>query len=115
MAFWIVTMTHPDGPAWNTHVLEHVEYLLDLIDQGRIKASGPLKGTPLRAGFIIMLAETRAEVEAMVAGDPFAREGIIQDLSIEKWDPLFGAFGEESSQVLLDDLKPLTQRLPGYS
>lgn len=56
MAFYIVTMTHPDGPEWNEHVLVHVQYLLGLIEQGALKASGPLKGTPLRAGFLIMKA-----------------------------------------------------------
>ncbi|MBK1625243.1 YciI family protein [Afifella marina] len=113
MAFYIVTMTHPDGPGWNEHVLEHVEYLLDLIDEGTLKASGPLKGTPLRAGFLIMVADSREEIEKIVAGDPFAREDLIVDLTIEEWDPLFGAFGAESSKVLPPDMKPLAARL-GY-
>jgi hypothetical protein len=50
----------------------------------------------------------------MVADDPFTRDGLITSLSIEEWDPLFGAFGEESSRVLLPDLKPLGTEL-GYS
>lgn len=114
MAFYIVTMTHPDGPEWNEHVVVHVEYLLDLIEQGVLKASGPLKGTPLRAGFLIMQADSREAVEAIVADDPFAREGLIVSLQIEEWDPLFGAFGAESSRVMPPDMKPLAGRL-GYS
>lgn len=111
MAFYVVTMSHPDGPEWNRHVLEHVEYLLDLIDEGRLKASGPLKGTKLRSGFLIFIADSRAEVEAMVAGDPFSREGLIEELSIEEWDPYFGAFSAESSRKLLPDLAVLGKRL----
>jgi len=114
MAFFIVTMSHPDGPEWNRHVLEHVHYLLRLVDCGRLTASGPLKGTALRSGFLIFQASTRAEVEAMVAGDPFTREDLIVSLSIEEWDPLFGAFAAGSSQVLPPDLRPLATQL-GYS
>lgn len=114
MAFYTVRMEHPDGPGWNRCVLEHVRYLLTLVKAGKLKASGPLKGTPLRAGFLIFVADSRAEVEKMVADDPFTRDGLITSLSIEEWDPLFGAFGEESSRVLLPDLKPLGTEL-GYS
>jgi uncharacterized protein YciI len=40
-------MAHPDGEGWNTHVKSHVDYLLTLIEEGRLKASGPLRGTKL--------------------------------------------------------------------
>jgi hypothetical protein len=113
MAFFIVRMTHPNGPDWNQHVVVHVEYLLSLIERGALKASGPLKGTPLRAGFLIMQADSREAVEAIVAEDPFAKEDLIVALTIEEWDPLFGAFGEESSKILPPDMKPLVGRL-GY-
>lgn len=98
MAIYIVRMDHPDGPEWNAHVLEHVRYLQRLIEQGRLIASGPLKGTPLRAGFLIMKAESRAAVEAMIADDPFAERGLIASLTIEQWDPLFGRLADDSSQ-----------------
>jgi uncharacterized protein YciI len=91
-------MEHPDGDLWNKHVLEHVLYLKGLIAQGRLLASGPLKGTPLRAGFLIMRAEDRQEVEAMVDGDPFSREDLICGLGIEVWDPLFGMLADQSSK-----------------
>lgn len=114
MAFYTVRMAHPDGPEWNRYVLEHVRYLLTLVEAGKLKASGPLKGTPLRAGFLIFVADSRAEVEKMVADDPFAREDLITELSIEEWDPLFGAFADESSKDLPPDLKPLGPEL-GFS
>lgn len=113
MAFYIVTMSHPDGPEWNHYVAEHVEYLLDLIEQGRLKASGPIKGTPLRSGFLILVADSRREVEAMVKGDPFSREKLIVTLSVEEWDPLFGVFGEQSSKTLPPGLKAIAEKL-GY-
>jgi uncharacterized protein len=98
MSIYIVRMEHPEGDQWNTYVLEHVLYLKELIAQGRLLASGPLKETTLRAGFLIMRAQSREEVEAMVQGDPFSREGLICGLTIEKWDPLFGMLVELSSK-----------------
>ena len=100
MSIYIVRMEHPAGDLWNKHVLEHVEYLKELIAQGRLLASGPLKGTPLRAGFLIMRAENREEIEVMVKGDPFSREDLICGITIEEWDPLFGMLVDQSSRQL---------------
>lgn len=111
MAFYVVTMSHPDGPEWNRHVLAHVRYLLELVRAGKLKASGPLKGTPLRSGFLIMKADSRAEVEEMIAGDPFSQEDLITSLSIEEWDPFFGAFSAESSKLLPPELAELAKPL----
>lgn len=98
MSIYIVRMDHPDGPEWNTFVLEHVRYLKKLITEGVLIASGPLKGTPLRAGFLIFRAETLAEVKALVGGDPFTRENLIAKLDIQEWDPLFGLLSDISSK-----------------
>jgi hypothetical protein len=35
MPFYVVTMSHPDGPEWNEHVKAHVDYLESLIDEVR--------------------------------------------------------------------------------
>jgi hypothetical protein len=37
------------------------------------------------------------KVEAVVSRDPFAREGLIENLTILEWDPLFGIFSAEFS------------------
>jgi len=95
MAFFLVTMTHPDGEGWGRHVMPHVDYLKGLIDAGKIKASGPVTGLGKRAGFIVMTVEDRAEVERLVAEDPFAIEGLIDELTILEWDPMFGAFAQD--------------------
>ena len=97
MRFFTVTMSHPAGDGWNRHLADHVRYLRELVAAGVLRASGPLKGTSLRSGFLIFKAEDRAAVEALVASDPFAVEGLIVQLTIVEWDPLFGAFADESS------------------
>lgn len=98
MAFYLVTMTHPDGDGWGQHVMPHVEYLRGLISAGKIRASGPLKGLGQRAGFIIMTVDDRQEAERLVAADPFAIEGLIDDLKILEWDPMFGAFAKDANR-----------------
>jgi len=99
-------MTHPDGEGWGKHVGAHVEYLRGLIAAGKIRASGPVRGLGLRAGFIIMTAASLEEARTLVGDDPFAKEGLIETLTILSWDPLFGAFSAESSRSGEGAVKP---------
>ena len=98
MAFFLVTMTHPDGDGWGRHVLPHVNYLKGLIEAGKIRASGPVTGLGKRAGFIIMTVPDLEEAKRLVTEDPFAIEGLIDELTILQWDPMFGAFSGESTR-----------------
>ncbi len=109
MAFFIVTMSHPDGDGWNRHVAAHVAYLKELVAAGSLRASGRLIGTRLRSGFLIFTVADRTKAEALVAADPFAVEGLIESLTITEWDPLFGAFAAESSGHLPGLPSPLLQ------
>ncbi|WP_213992891.1 YciI family protein [Sodalis sp. dw_96] len=99
MAFFIVTMTHPDGDGWKKHLHEHIDYLQKLVQQGVLRASGPVKNSPLRSGFLIFKAASRKEVELLIEKDPFSLARLIVSLSISEWDPLFGEFAAESSGV----------------
>ncbi len=107
MPFFVVTMSHPDGEGWGKYLHAHIEYLRFLIEQGRLRASGRLKGKPLRSGFLIFTATTQAEVEALIEQDPFAKEGLIAELTIHEWDPLFGVFAAESSGDMPELLHPV--------
>lgn len=100
MRFFIATMSHPDGDGWNRHLAAHVAYLKELVAAGSLRASGRLIGTKLRSGFLIFTVPDRVTVEALVARDPFAVEGLIETLTVIEWDPLFGAFAAESSGYL---------------
>ena len=97
MKFFVVTMSHPDGPGWGAHVMPHVEYLKGLIAAGKLRASGPVVGSALRAGLLLFTVETRAELDALIAADPFAREGLIEELTVTEWNPLFGMLAGEAS------------------
>ncbi len=100
MKFFVVTMSHPDGPGWGEHVMPHVEYLNGLIEAGKLRASGPVVGGELRAGLLLFTVATRAELDALIAADPFAIEGLIEALTVTEWNPLFGAFAGEAAPFL---------------
>ena len=108
MAVFTVTMVHPDGDGWGQHLQAHLDYLEKILKEGKLKASGPLKGTTLRSGFLIIAAADRAAVEAIVAQDPFAIAQLIVELTITEWDPVFGAFYDISSKTLPGGLGPRT-------
>jgi hypothetical protein len=42
-------------------------------------------------------AADREAVDALVTTDPFAIEGLIENMAIREWDPIFGAFNARSS------------------
>ena len=100
-------MTHPNEDGWKTHLKVHIEYLLKLTKDGTLKASGPLVGKSTRNGFLILKTADLQEVEQIVAKDPFSTEGLIDELTITEWDPVFGLFASEASGQVPPDLQAL--------
>lgn len=84
-------MTHPDGEGWGQHVAAHVAFLNRLIDAGEILVSGPVSGLGKRAGFIIMTVADITEARDLIRQDPFAVKGLIDELTIVEWTPMFGS------------------------
>lgn len=97
MALYVVTYNHPDAEGWAKHVMPHVQYLNDLLKRGVLRASGPFVGTPDRSAMLIIEATDQKALLEIIAEDPFAVEGLIHDMTISEWDPIFGAFNADSS------------------
>ncbi len=53
---------------------EHREFLDRHYAEGRFLVSGPLE--PRTGGVIVTVTMSRAEIEAILANDPFVREGV---------------------------------------
>ncbi len=100
MSFYLVTMTHPDGDGWGRHLAAHVGFLNRLIDAGQIRVSGPINGLGKRAGFIIMTVANIEEARELIEQDPFALEGLIDELTIVEWTPMFGSLEGERVAAL---------------
>lgn len=97
MTLFVVTYSHPDAEGWQKHVAAHVAYLRELLAQGVLRASGPVEGGPHRAALLIIAADNIDALEAIVDRDPFALHGLIDDMEVRQWDPIFGAFNGDSS------------------
>lgn len=98
MTIWAVTYEHPDEAGWRTHLPPHVAWLQDRLADGSLLASGPFAGDPARTALLILDAPDRGALDALIATDPFAIEGLIANLTVRPWDPIFGAFNTRSSR-----------------
>lgn len=97
MPFYAVTYEHPDEEGWRNHVMPHVKWLQDRVQDGSLVASGPISQEVVKSALLIMIAPDKASLETIIASDPFAEEGLIQNMTIREWDPIFGAFNQGSS------------------
>ncbi len=102
MTLFVVTYVHPDAEAWAKHAIPHVHYLQDILKSGKLIASGPFNGAEHKSAMLIMSAENREELMAVIERDPFWIEGLVHDMIITEWDPFFGAFNALSSRPAAD-------------
>ena len=99
MPLYLVTYQHPDEAGWQVHLRPHVDWLKLRLADGALIASGPFPGEPVKSAMLIMAAPDRAALEAIIATDPFASHGLIDNVTIREWDPIFGAFNTRSSMT----------------
>lgn len=97
MPLFAVTYEHPDEAGWREQLMPHVAWLRARLADGALLASGPIEGSAAKSALLIISAADRAELDAIIAGDPFASAGLIENLVVRKWDPIFGAFNDRSS------------------
>jgi uncharacterized protein YciI len=68
---------------------EHRAYLSELADRGTLLVSGPFAdGAP--GALLVFRADDRAVVDALLAADPFAREGLVADADVRAWELVLG-------------------------
>lgn len=97
MPIYIVTYEHPDDAGWAVHVMPHVAWLKKCAADGSLLASGPCEGTAVKSAMLLLKAAERPALDALIATDPFAIEGLIANMTVQVWDPIFGAFNQHSS------------------
>ncbi|PXX54653.1 hypothetical protein DFR70_12494 [Nocardia tenerifensis] len=77
-------------PGRDTHRPEHRAWLADQLAAGALLTSGPY---PDGSGALILFrAEDADALRALLARDPFAREGLIDEVRVVEWLPVLGAF-----------------------
>ena len=97
MPLFAVTYEHPDEKSWQQYLMPHVSWLRDRIADGTLLASGPLENTQVKAALLILSAPDIAALQDVIGSDPFAQQGLIENMTIQHWDPIFGAFNARSS------------------
>ena len=97
MPLYVVRFHHPDEAGWQQQLMPHIAFLQQLLREGSLKASGPLPGAKDKAALLLIEAPDRPALDAIIARDPFAEHGLITDMMVEEWDPLFGVFNALSS------------------
>lgn len=117
--FFVVTFLHLDFERWKTWLQPHVDYLKARVADGSLVASGPafgMEGAPsgARAGLLIIRANDREEVKAWIAADPFSEQGLIDKCTITEWDPVFGAFADQSTGSVRAELDQPQPFQPGF-
>lgn len=71
----------------------HRLYLANLLEAGRLVASGPFQsGEP--GALLFFVAEREEQVVDMVEGDPMRINGVVLDYSIRQWNPVLGTVGQ---------------------
>lgn len=68
---------------------EHRAYLSGLADQGVLLGSGPFAdGAP--GALLVFRTADRDALDAVVAADPFTREGLVREADVRTWDLVLG-------------------------
>jgi uncharacterized protein len=71
----------------------HRAWLARQLDAGTLLASGPLTdGEP--GALLVFRADTRDELEALLAQDPFATEGVVAATEAREWEQVLGPWAD---------------------
>lgn len=89
MARFLVLTTFTSAEKRMAHRPEHREYLNQLVNEGKLLMAGPFEDES--GGLIIFEAVDEAEVQGMVANDPFSINGVFATTEIREWKLVAGS------------------------
>lgn len=95
----------------------HSKWLLSGLAEGILKAPGPLIGTPAgeRGALLIFTGENRADLDTLIATDPYSIQGLISGMEVFEWNPFFGAFQADSTSTAARSTWTWSRNLPQNS
>jgi uncharacterized protein YciI len=68
----------------------HRDYLRGLVDQGVVVLAGPW--TDDKGGFVVYQVEDRAQLDRLLADDPYTTEGVAAGREVREWTISLGAW-----------------------
>jgi uncharacterized protein len=69
----------------------HRAYLRELVESGKVAAAGPWADDS--AGFAIYAVADRAELDQLLADDPYTVDGVATGRTINEWKIVLGSVG----------------------
>lgn len=92
MTVYAVQYTYTDDTATLDAVRpEHRAFLRAQLADGALLASGPLEGG---RALLLLVAEDREGLGALLARDPFATAGVIASVEVAVWTPVIGPWAD---------------------
>ena len=88
--------THPDPAGWARHLPAHLDWLVAGVESGHLRASGDTRRSPIRSALLVVAATHHESAAAFIATDPFVTQGLVGEMTITEWNPVFGAFNSDS-------------------
>lgn len=89
MALFLLTYGYNDSDERAKRRDEHLAYLNKLHGDGSLVVAGPHEDGS--GGAIVLKADDQAAAEAIVAGDPYTRNGVTKDRYLRQWKVTVGS------------------------
>jgi len=119
MPHFVVSYVHRDPIGWARHLDAHMRCLVERVEAGQLRASGPttrsetMPGQPgrtwERTALLVFSAADEEALHKIVGTDPYLVEvqveGQVQEMVCVQWDPIFGVLSEESSRAGVSDVE----------
>ncbi|WP_448629503.1 YciI family protein [Cellulomonas soli] len=83
-----------DSAALDAARPEHRQYLGGLAEAGVALGTGPFVGGAAGA-LLVLRTDDRPALDAALAGDPFARHGLIARTDVHEWNPIIGPWSAQ--------------------
>jgi uncharacterized protein YciI len=94
MPVYAVRYTYVTDPAALDAVRpEHRAYLGGLAEEGVALGTGPWVGGDAGA-LLVLRTDDRAALDDALAGDPFARHGLLAATDVREWNPVIGPWAD---------------------
>ncbi|MFC4556115.1 YciI family protein [Georgenia faecalis] len=74
---------------------DHRAFLGELVEAGRVLASGPWLDNAAPGALLLVVGEDVAGVERMLDEDPFHRARLVTRRTVRAWDPVLGVLAQD--------------------
>ena len=95
MKFYVVHYVHLDDQGWQRYKDDHVTWLKAAVSSGSLRASGPVVNTPSHTAFLIFGANSSEELTNLLRTDPYYIHGLVSEMQLLQWEPVFGVFSDD--------------------